>query len=146
MATHDISLFFYIKGSKDFPSGHGIDEKFGFDRAIPTTFDSNQEDGLKTGYLKVETPVFNTTIRDIYLKNKGAREISNTYSLISDVDNCIFNYSRNNPSLGVTNRTERSLEYLSTMIVKPATGDNSDVENELYKQIYPNYTYTSKTA
>ena len=116
MATHDISLFFYIKGSKDFPSGHGIDEKFGFDRAIPTTFDSNQEDGLKTGYLKVETPVFNTTIRDIYLKNKGAREISNTYSLISDVDNCIFNYSRNNPSLGVTNRTERSLEYLSTMI------------------------------
>lgn len=145
MATHDISLFFYIKGSKDFPSGHGIDEKFGFDRAIPTTFDSNQEDGLKTGYLKVETPVFNTTIRDIYLKNKGAREISNTYSLISDVDNCIYNYSRNNPSLGVTNRTERSLEYLSTMIVKPATGDNSDVENELYKQIYPNYTYTSKT-
>ena len=37
MAIHDISLFFYIKGSKDFPSGHGIDEKFGFDRAIPTT-------------------------------------------------------------------------------------------------------------
>ena len=149
MATHDISLFFYIKGSKDFPSGHGIDEKFGFDRATASTFDEDKEDGLKTGYLYVnsETAIFNTSIRDIYLRNKGAVEITNLYSLVSDKDNCIFNYTRNNPSLGVTNRTERSLEYLSSMIVKPSTArDGANVaEDALYKQIYPNYAYTSKS-
>ena len=149
MATHNISLFFYIKGSKDFPSGHGIDEKFGFERAIASTFDEDKESGLKTGYLHVnsETAIFDASIRDIYLRNKGAREITNTYSLVSDKDNCIFNYTRNNPSLGVNNRTERSLEYLSSIIVKPAydkDGIYDYNENEIYKQIYPNYTYTSK--
>ena len=150
MATHDISLFFYIKGSKDFPSGHGIDEKFGFDKATASTFDEDKENGLKTGYLYVnsETAVFNTSIRDIYLKNKGAVEVTNLYSLVSDQDNCIYNYTRNNPSLGVTNRTERSLEYLSTMIIKESIdelGIPNATENALYKQIYPNYAYTSKS-
>ena len=146
MATHDINLFFYIKGSKDFPSGHGISEPFGFDQATATKINDTE-----TGYINVnsETAVFSASIRDIYLKNKNAREIENTYSLISDNDNLIFNYIKNTPSLGSTPRNERSLEYLSSMIVKQSTANTEDertAENKLYKQIYPNYTYTSKAS
>lgn len=145
MATYDINLFFYIKGSKDFPSGHGINEPFGFDQADPSKFNDKE-----SGYIKVnsETAIFDTSIRDIYLKYKGSREIENIYSLYSDQGNMIFNsHVANFPNLGSNPRNDRSLEYISSMIVKPSTNKDSSVaaaENATYRLIYPNYTYTSK--
>lgn len=142
--TYDINLFFYVKGSKDFPSGHGLNEPFGFDQATPTTDINNK----KTGYVNInaETAVFESSIRDIYLKTKNAIEIENVYSLISDEGNCIYTHSQNSPNNGSTQRNERSMEYISSIIVKPSVAvnlDKQEIENRLYKQIFPNYVYTT---
>lgn len=148
---HNINLFFYIKGSKDYPNGLTVGDKFGFDDA---TYDELKfNDGTyRNGSLNVsaENAVFENSIRDLFVKNKNLTEISNVYSLLASDDRNKILKSKT-PSegdtdfTGTTTRTDRSMEYISTMLIKQASSSDpiqDQLDNDMYKTIFPNYDYS----
>lgn len=145
--VHNINLFFYIKGSKDYPNGLKISDKFGFEDATPEALYNE-----KTGFLNVnpELAVFENSIRDLFVKNKGLLEVNNLYSLFGDDYNLIrplyWPQSGDSAADDMTTRTDRTMEYLSTILVRPAQSSDSsqnEFDNNAYKYIFPNYNFSS---
>lgn len=121
---HRLTAFFYIKGSKDFPSGQSISDPFGYDLQ-----DDNPQQVS-------ERPIFNTSIRDIYISYPDVIEVTNGYSGYSDPNNLIL--PNENVSLsGKRPRLDRDEEYISTLLIKNGSSD------PMYKTIYPNFTTDS---
>ena len=148
---HNINLFFYIKGSKDYPNGLTVGDKFGFDDATYDELKFN-DSTYRNGSLNVsaENAVFENSIRDLFVKNKNLTEISNVYSLLASDDRNKILKSKT-PSegdtdfTGTTTRTDRSMEYISTMLIKQASSSDpiqDQLDNDMYKTIFPNYDYS----
>ena len=124
---HELTAFFYIKGSKDYPVGQSISEPFGYD--------VKETDGESS--INSERPIFGSSIRDLYINYPDLLEVTNNYSGYEDTDNLI----RSNQSIslnGTRPRLDRDEEYISTLLIKNASSD------EAYKTIYPNYEANSK--
>lgn len=148
--VHNINLFFYVKGSKDYPNGLKISDKFGFEDVTSEAL-FNKE----TGFLNVnpEYAIFDNSIRDLFVKNKGLFEVNNIYSLFSDEHNKILPSrwpGENDESAGkMTTRSDRTMEYISTFLIRPAQSSDStqdELDNTAYKYIFPNYNYESLTS
>lgn len=132
--THVLTAFFYIKGSKDYPANQSISEPFGYE--VKRDGDTN---------LISERPIFNASIRDIYINSPDIIEVSNNYSLHDDENNLIGN--NDNITLGNGNdisnigskrpRYDRDQEFISTLLIKNSSQD------EAYKSIFPNYDVTN---
>lgn len=145
---HNIDLFFYIKGSKDYPNGLAIGDRFGFDVA---TYDTVDGINAINGSIKVasENAIFENSIRDLFVKNKDLTEVTNIYSLLaSDDKNKIlaskFPGEGDTSVKGTSTRTDRNMEYISTMLIRPASSSDPAqdvIDNEMYKTIFPNYNY-----
>lgn len=123
---HELTAFFYIKGSKDYPSGQSISEPFGYD--------VKAEDGNS---INSERPIFGSSIRDLYINYPDLIEVSNSYSIYEDRDNLISQNEEISLN-GTRPRLDRDDEFISTLLIKNSTSD------EAYKTIYPNYSATSK--
>ena len=131
--THVLTAFFYIKGSKDYPANQSISEPFGYEKKEGDT------------NLISERPIFNASIRDIYINSPDIIEVSNNYSLHDDANNLIRN--NDNITLGNGNdisnigskrpRYDRDQEFISTLLIKNSSQD------EAYKSIFPNYDVTN---
>ena len=67
---HLLEGLFIIKGSKDYPSGQSISEPYGYDKDI-------------------ETPIFKSSLRDVYISVPDIIEVNNGYSGYEDSDNYI---------------------------------------------------------
>lgn len=130
--VHNIELFFYIKGSKDYPTGQLASEPFGYDKESSDITNGN--------FVSNQTAIFNTSIRDLYLQNTDLMEVSNIYSLDSDKNNNIST-SISTSLNGITTRTDGSPEYLSTMLIRTGTKLDKTSSNydEAFKFISPNY-------
>lgn len=106
-----IDLFFFVKGSKDYPVGYPVSDKFGFDAL----------DSSGSGVTS-ELPIFSYSLKDLYTKLNEAKVIENIYSLDLPAEYKIPNSQYSvNP------------EYLSTLII-------NNGNEEVYKNINPNYT------
>lgn len=118
---HNITAFFYIKGSKDFPTGQSISEPFGYDvrESDPSTVNG-------------EKAIFNTSIRDLYINYPDLVEVSNDYSIHSDSGNLIPTNDEITLN-GTRPRLDRDEEFISTLLIKNGSSD------EAYKTIFPNY-------
>ena len=121
---HRLTAFFYIKGSKDFPSGQSISDPFGYD--LKTDDDPNSQQVS-------ERPIFNTSIRDIYISYPDIIEVNNNYSGYSDPNNLILHNEKISLN-GKRPRLDRDEEYVSTLLIKNGSSD------PMYKTIYPNFT------
>lgn len=106
-----MSLFFYIKGSVDYPVGQLIDEHFGYDS-------SNDS----------ETAIFNYSIKDVYNKITAPRVVDNIYSLSASSGGAI----PSGASYPVRSYSAEQ-EYISSMIIQ--NGNTSG-----YNHVIPNYT------
>lgn len=119
--------FFFIKGSRDYPINHKLNERFGFDAYQKPN-----------GEIEVsETPVFGTTLREIYMNHPNIVEISNNYSGEQDTYNGIV------PASGTTYdssklRYDRSEEYISTLMLHQPDDDTN--LQKFFKKISPNYS------
>lgn len=114
-------LFFYIKGSKDYPSNQVLTKPFGYDPNDATQ----------------ENPIFRTSIADLYKKLHRPRVVDNLYSLESDVPNGI-------PSLTGLSRNrhiryDRSKEFVSTFVINNGDPTDPDSTNKYSDHIDPNY-------
>lgn len=145
--VHNMNLFFYIKGSKDYPNGLKISDKFGFEDATQEALFNKT-----TGFLSVnpENAIFENSIRDLFVKNKGLLEVTNIYSLFGDEYNKILTSrwpgSNDTDATQMTTRTDRTMEYISTWLIRPAQSSDTeqdDKDNNSYKYIFPNYNYES---
>lgn len=136
MPAVDIEGFFYIKGSKDYPKNQPIDKPFGYDFY---------------GNTVTEQPIFQSSIRDIYINKKDLVELSNNYSGESD-DGNLIGAAKENTFNAKSIRFDRSEEYISTLIFKrpgvttdPSTGEDNVPESiaAFMNALSPNYTLTN---
>lgn len=125
---HELTAFFYIKGSKDYPSGQSISEPFGYD--------VKETDGST---INSERPIFGSSIRDLYINYPDLIEVSNNYSIYEDKNNLIST-NQDITLNGKRPRLDRDEEYISTLLIKNGSSD------EAYKTIYPNYDASDKDS
>lgn len=112
---HVLEGLFVIKGSKDYPSGQSISEPYGYDKDI-------------------ETPIFKSSLRDVYVSVPDIIEVTNGYSGYEDSENNIGinpNVTLDSPSP----RMDRTDDFVSTLLIKNGSSD------EAYKYIYPNFEF-----
>lgn len=112
---HLLEGLFVIKGSKDYPSGQSISEPYGYDKDI-------------------ETPIFKSSLRDVYISVPDIIEVNNGYSGYEDSDNYIGinpNVTLDHPSP----RMDRTDDFVSTILIKNGSKD------EAYKFINPNFEF-----
>lgn len=120
-------LFFYIKGSTDYPSSQLISKPFGYDAT-----DTSQE-----------KPVFKTSIAELYKKLHKPRVVENLYSLVSDTNNGIDSIP--DTSKGRNVRSDHAKEYISAFIINNGDPTDSETTNKYSDHIDPNYVLdTSK--
>jgi hypothetical protein len=124
--SHEINCLFYIKGSKDYPIGQQINANYGYD-----TNDS-------------ETPIYETSIAEVYSMRPNLVEVFNDYSGLSDINNGIskdnveqYNLFENDTN----NRANQNPEFISTMLIDSSNAD----EKEFIKNFIPNYQLPSGT-
>lgn len=124
-SVNTAKFFFYIKGSKDYPADQIVSEKFGYN------IDGSGE--------SAQNAIFDTSIKDLLIRTTNPRQIDNLYSLYSDSGNAI---SIKDTTSNLNVRTDRSQEYLSSMIIDNGKVTGSDVNNNtrFVDHINPNYT------
>src|SRR5574344_110714 len=121
-------LFFYVKGSHDYPSTQLITKQFGFDPNDKTQ----------------ENPIFNTTILDLQKKLHRPRIVDNLYSLISDTTHGILPISSTSTDKNM--RNDHSQEYISSMIINNGDPSESVSTNKYSDHIDPNYELNANVA
>lgn len=124
-------FFFYVKGSKDYPTDQVISDKFGYE--------NNSADGSFA-----QTAIFDTSIKDILIRSTNPKQVDNLYSLYSDARNGI---GAKDGREGTNIRNDRSKEYISSIIVDNGKVLASDVGSatRFVDHIDPNFsTYDNK--
>lgn len=118
-------LFFYVKGSKDYPTDQVISDKFGYDNSGDGTF--------------AQTAIFDTSVKDILNRTTNPKQVDNLYSLYSDSGNGIL---PRNTREGLNIRNDRTKEYISSMIVDngKVMSDNVTDPTRFIDHIDPNYS------
>ena len=101
----NISLFFYVNGSKDYPPGHIISDKFGF-----TSEGGNTENAL-----------YKYSVKDLYNRLSSPRVVSNLYSL-RKLDKDVYN--------GISQSA--GVEPMSTMVIDSGSNEGFDKINPNY--------------
>ena len=114
-------LFFYVKGSNDYPSSQLITKPFGY-----ATGDDSQEN-----------PIFQTSIAELFKKLHNPRVVDNLYSLESDTQNGID--SIESASKNKNLRNDRAKEYISSFIINNGDPTDSEATNKYSDHIDPNY-------
>jgi hypothetical protein len=124
--THEINCLFYIKGSKDFPIGQQINSNYGYDL--------NES----------ETPIYETSIAEVYSMRPNLIEVFNDYSGISDISNGIskdnteqYNLFENDTNI----RANQNPEFISTLLIDSSNAS----EKEFIKNFIPNYNLPNGT-
>lgn len=118
---HVLTAFFYMKNSKDYPSWQSVSEPFGYDLKKDTDDEIN-----------AETPIFGSSMRDLYINYPDLLEVVNNYSSYDDPTNLIPTNEDISLS-GTRPRLDRDDDVLSTLLIKNASSDF------IFKTIYPNY-------
>ena len=122
-------FFFYVKGSKDYPTDQVVSDKFGY------------ENSVVTGEY-AQTAVFNTSIKDIMIRTTNPKQIDNLYSLNSDIANNIPTRSLRS---GLNIRNDRSQEFISSIILDNGKVLSSSLQDptRFVDHIDPNYSVRS---
>ena len=122
-------FFFYVKGSKDYPTDQVVSDKFGY------------ENSVVTGEY-AQTAVFNTSIKDIMIRTTNPKQIDNLYSLNSDIANNIPTRSLRS---GLNIRNDRSQEFISSMILDNGKVLSNSLQDptRFVDHIDPNYSVRS---
>lgn len=115
-----LSLLFYVKGSRDYPAGQLMSDRYGFDKP--------NGDGQYA-----QTAIYSSSIKDVVSNVSELTQIDNIYSLNSDTENGI-EPKRDEVSLNF-NRTQ---EYISSIIAKFKNGETLNIS--------PNYDITENGA
>ena len=96
-----LNAFFYVKGSTDFPTGHLISERFGYQIV------DNQI---------TETPIFSYSVKDLFTKLSNPKVVENLYSLDLPIE-----YKTPEPHFST------KPEYISSLVIN--AGDDKAYKN-----------------
>ena len=108
ITSRNLTMFFYVNGSKDYPTGHIVSDKFGYDPK-----DENDN---------VENAIFKYSIKDLYNRLSSPRVVNDSYG-IRFLDNAAYT--------GVSQTA--GVEPQSTMIIEEGTKESYNIINPNYE-------------